>query len=32
MLAGDTLKKLLAQSEANKAKNKKEIQNKYCYR
>ncbi|KXZ54402.1 hypothetical protein GPECTOR_5g58 [Gonium pectorale] len=27
-----TLKELLARSEANKAKNKKDIQNKYCYR
>lgn len=28
----DTLKELLARSEANKAKNKKNIQEKYCYR
>jgi len=28
----DTLKRLLEQSEANKAKNKKEILDKYCYR
>ncbi|GFR46785.1 hypothetical protein Agub_g8416 [Astrephomene gubernaculifera] len=27
-----TLKELLAKSEANKAKNRKDIQNKYCYR
>ncbi|KAG2422864.1 hypothetical protein HXX76_015696 [Chlamydomonas incerta] len=28
----DTLKALLARSEENRAKNRKEIQNKYCYR
>ncbi|GLC45669.1 hypothetical protein PLESTB_001318400 [Pleodorina starrii] len=28
----DTLKALLERSEANKAKNRKDIQNKYCYR
>ncbi|WIA37150.1 hypothetical protein OEZ86_014111 [Tetradesmus obliquus] len=31
-LQSDTLKKLLEKSEANKAQNKKDILNKYCYR
>lgn len=30
--SSDTLKALLQKSEANKAKNKREIANKYCYR
>jgi hypothetical protein len=31
-LKSDTLKTLLAKSEQNKSKNKRELQNKYCYR